>query len=75
MTEAWIIDTARTPRGIGKVGKGALSEIHPQRLLSTVLKAAGALSARLQKRVKLETLPLRRTLIATGDRSTRSRPR
>jgi acetyl-CoA C-acetyltransferase len=39
MTEAWIIDTARTPRGIGKVGKGALSEVHPQRLLSTVLKA------------------------------------
>ncbi len=41
MSEAWIIDTARTPRGIGKVGKGALSEVHPQRLLSTVLKALG----------------------------------
>ena len=39
MNEVWIIDTARTPRGIGKVGKGALSEVHPQRLLSTVLKA------------------------------------
>ncbi|MDG5493287.1 acetyl-CoA C-acetyltransferase [Niveispirillum sp. BGYR6] len=39
MTEAWIIDAARTPRGIGKVGKGALTDIHPQRLLSTVLKA------------------------------------
>lgn len=39
MGEAWIIDTARTPRGIGKVGKGALADIHPQRLLSTVLKA------------------------------------
>lgn len=38
-TEAWIIDSARTPRGIGKVGKGALAGIHPQRLLSTVLKA------------------------------------
>jgi acetyl-CoA C-acetyltransferase len=37
--EAWIIDAARTPRGIGKVGKGALAGIHPQRLLSTVLKA------------------------------------
>ena len=37
--EAWIIDTARTPRGIGRQGKGALWEIHPQRLLSTVLKA------------------------------------
>ena len=39
MTEAWIIDAARTPRGIGKVEKGALSKIHSQRLLSTVLKA------------------------------------
>ena len=39
MNEVWIIDTARTPRGIGKVGKGSLSDIHPQRLLSTVLKA------------------------------------
>ena len=32
MTEAWIIDACRTPRGIGKVGKGALSNIHPQQL-------------------------------------------
>jgi len=39
MTEAWIIDAARTPRGIGKQGKGALWEIHPQRLMSTVLAA------------------------------------
>lgn len=39
MTEAWIIDAARTPRGVGKIGKGALSEVHPQRILSTVLKA------------------------------------
>jgi acetyl-CoA C-acetyltransferase len=39
MREAWIIDAARTPRGIGKIGKGALTEIHPQRILSTVLKA------------------------------------
>ena len=39
MIEAWIIDAARTPRGIGKVEKGALSKIHSQRLLSTVLKA------------------------------------
>ena len=39
MAEAWIIDTARTPRGIGKQGKGALWEVHPQKLLSTVLKA------------------------------------
>ena len=32
MTEAWIIDACRTPRGIGKVGKGALAEIHPQQV-------------------------------------------
>jgi acetyl-CoA C-acetyltransferase len=39
MTEALIIDAVRTPRGIGKYPKGALSQIHPQRLGSTVLKA------------------------------------
>jgi acetyl-CoA C-acetyltransferase len=39
MTDAYIIDTARTPRGIGKAGKGALSEFHPQRLLARVFEA------------------------------------
>ena len=39
MPDAWIIDAVRTPRGIGKYPKGALSQIHPQRLGSTVLKA------------------------------------
>jgi acetyl-CoA C-acetyltransferase len=39
VTEAWIIDAVRTPRGIGKPGKGALAGIHPQRLLATVLAA------------------------------------
>ncbi|MGO9360463.1 MAG: acetyl-CoA C-acetyltransferase [Xanthobacteraceae bacterium] len=39
MSEAWIIDACRSPRGIGKVGKGALAELHPQRLAATVLKA------------------------------------
>jgi acetyl-CoA C-acetyltransferase len=39
MTEAWIIDACRTPRGIGKVGKGALADIHPQQIGATVLKA------------------------------------
>ena len=39
MTEAYIIDACRTPRGIGKAGKGALSDIHPQHLGATVLKA------------------------------------
>jgi acetyl-CoA C-acetyltransferase len=39
MTEAWIIDACRTPRGIGKYDKGALAKIHPQQLAATVLKA------------------------------------
>src|SRR4051812_42379571 len=39
MSEAWIIDSARTPRGIGKVGKGALADHHPQHLGATVLAA------------------------------------
>ena len=30
--DALIIDACRTPRGIGKAGKGALSDIHPQQL-------------------------------------------
>ena len=39
MSEAYIIDAVRTPRGIGKLGKGALSHLHPQHLAATVLKA------------------------------------
>ena len=39
MAEAYIIDAVRTPRGIGKVGKGALANEHPQHLAATVLKA------------------------------------
>ena len=39
MAEAYIIDACRTPRGIGKQGKGALAEEHPQHLAATVLKA------------------------------------
>ena len=37
--EAWIIDAVRTPRGIGKQGKGGLAHLHPQRLGATVLGA------------------------------------
>ena len=36
---AYIIDACRTPRGIGKQGKGALAAQHPQHLAATVLKA------------------------------------
>ena len=37
--DAFIIDACRTPRGIGKAGKGALAGLHPQHLAATVLKA------------------------------------
>src|SRR6188768_4592881 len=39
MVDALIIDACRTPRGIGKAGKGALAGIHPQQLGATVLRA------------------------------------
>ena len=39
MAEAYIIDAVRTPRSIGKMGKGALSTMHPQHIAATVLKA------------------------------------
>ncbi len=39
MVEAWIIDAARIPRAIGKAGKGAYSDVHPQHLMSSVLRA------------------------------------
>jgi len=39
MSEAYIIDAVRTPRGIGKPGKGALVNLHPQHLAATVLGA------------------------------------
>ena len=48
MPEAYIVDAVRTPRGIGKVGKGALANVHPQHLAATVLKA-------LQERNHLNT--------------------
>ena len=41
MTDAYIIDAARSPRGIGKAGKGALSEFHPGRLLAKVFEGIG----------------------------------
>lgn len=39
MSQAYIIDAVRTPRGIGKVGKGSLAHLHPQQLAASVLKA------------------------------------
>jgi acetyl-CoA C-acetyltransferase len=48
VAEAYIIDTARTYRGVGKMGKGALSKVHPEHL------SAGVLAA-LRDRNKLNT--------------------
>jgi acetyl-CoA C-acetyltransferase len=39
MRTVYIVDALRTPRGRGKPGKGALSSVHPQELLATVLRA------------------------------------
>ena len=39
MADAYIIDACRTPRGIGKQGKGSLAHLHPQHLAATVLQA------------------------------------
>ncbi|MGB3243878.1 MAG: acetyl-CoA C-acetyltransferase [Sulfitobacter sp.] len=39
MADAFIVDHCRTPRGIGKLGKGALADLHPQHLGATVLGA------------------------------------
>src|SRR5450631_1634956 len=48
MPEALIIDAVRTPRAIGKPGKGAYAGMHPQHLAVAVLKA-------LQERHGLQT--------------------
>jgi acetyl-CoA C-acetyltransferase len=37
MTASYVIDAVRTPRGRGKMGKGALTGIHPQELLAQAL--------------------------------------
>ena len=42
MNPSYIIDVARTPRGRGKAGKGALTEVHPQELLAQLLRALPA---------------------------------
>ena len=41
MADAYIIDAARTPRGIGKAGRGALAGFHSGRLLAKVFEAIG----------------------------------
>jgi acetyl-CoA C-acetyltransferase len=59
MTDAWIIDACRTPRGIGKKGKGALAEQHPQHLGATVLKA-------IAERNKLDTAQVDDVIFGTS---------
>src|SRR5439155_27176460 len=59
MSEAYIIDAVRTPRSIGKVGKGALAHMHPQHLAATVLKA-------LAERNGLETAEIDDVIWGTG---------
>ncbi len=44
MTDAFILDAVRTPRGRGKAGKGALSGVHPQELLAQTLNHLAARS-------------------------------
>ena len=39
MAEAYIIDAVRTYRGVGKMGKGAISQVHPEHLSAQVLAA------------------------------------
>ena len=39
MLSSYILDAVRTPRGRGKAGKGALSNVHPQELLAQLLAA------------------------------------
>jgi acetyl-CoA C-acetyltransferase len=39
MSEAWVIDCVRTPRGRGKKESGALYNIHPQELFAQTLNA------------------------------------
>lgn len=45
MKPAYILDTVRTPRGLGKRGKGALSELHPQELFGQTLQGLVARGA------------------------------
>jgi acetyl-CoA C-acetyltransferase len=59
MSEAYIIDAVRTPRGIGKPGKGALSHLHPQHLGATVLRA-------LKERNNIDTKDVEDVIFSTS---------
>ena len=57
--EAWIIDGVRSPRGIGKKGKGSLSHLHPQRILAQVLST-------LQERVGFDPADVEDVVTGNG---------
>ncbi len=59
MTEAWIIDGVRSPRGGGKPGVGSLTHIHPQRVLAQVLNA-------LQDRVGFDPADVEDVIMGNG---------
>ncbi len=59
MSEAWIIDGVRSPRGGGKPGVGSLTHIHPQRVLAQVLNA-------LRERVGFETADVEDVIMGNG---------
>ncbi len=59
-TEAYIYDAIRTPRGIGKAGKGSLYEVKPIDLVANLLEA-------LKERHNLDTSQVDDVILATGD--------
>ncbi len=59
MSEAWIIDGVRSPRGGGKPGVGSMTHIHPQRILAQVLNA-------LQAQVGFETKDVEDVIMGNG---------
>ncbi|MBI5946654.1 MAG: acetyl-CoA C-acetyltransferase [Chloroflexi bacterium] len=59
MSEAWIIDGVRSPRGGGKPGVGSLTHLHPQRVLAQVLNA-------LHERVGFDTADVEDVIMGNG---------
>ncbi|MFV0260632.1 MAG: acetyl-CoA C-acyltransferase [Acidimicrobiales bacterium] len=57
--DAWIIDAVRSPRGIGKPGKGALSHLHPQKVLGQVLNG-------LAERTGIDTVDVEDVVTGNG---------
>jgi acetyl-CoA C-acetyltransferase len=59
---AYIVDAVRTPRGKGKAGKGALSNIHPQELLAQALN-------QLQKKAGFDTKKVEDVMVGAVSQS------